>query len=255
VVQQDFQEEGQDGKKINEGGGILGLIDPSADGAFVTRLLNTGINSHAVLKRKNTDRHSIQNHKLNVQEVRNTVNRLQNHSQNGQQDPNGNENLKDILHHPAIRAGEDQGMNLLSEGSLFIELLEFLNRWNNDSKKLQNSKQSQKPQNPQIDGYEGLQIKGSNGQKVNDGKRTSDVSKSGILLVIEFLILRGQVKAKQVFDRENNDRENIKELKPMFVGLINRWQMLKNECEQVHHNQDTDPLVDRFLEIAFDIRI
>ena len=136
-------------------------------------------------------------------------------------------------------------MNFLTESASSVEFGKFFDRRNHDAKQLQNSQQSQKPQGAQVNRNKGLQEKRCYCQKVNDGKRAKDISHAGGVFLLEFFILRRQIKAQGIFQNKNSDRKNIKIMKLLLVGLIQGRYMFQHQSKQVENNQNADPSLER----------
>ena len=132
-------------------------------------------------------------------------------------------------------------MNFLTESAATVEFFKFFDGWNDDAKQLQNSQQPQEPQSPQVNRNKGLQKERCHSQKVDDGKGAKDIGHAGCVFLLEFFILRRQVKAQRIFQNKDGNRKNIKVVKELLVGVVKGWHMFQHQCEQIDDNQNADP--------------
>jgi len=254
-MQEHFKEEGQDGQKVDESGWRFGLLDATDDGAFVARLFYASVHAHAVLHREDGHSHGVQDDELQMQDVVDAFDRFQDHGQHRQDHPHANEHLKDVLHGAAEFAWEHQGVHFLTEGAAFVELFEFSNGRNQDAEQLHDSQESQESQHAQVDWDKGLQVERCHSQEVDDGKWAGHKAQAGVLAVFELFVFRREVKAHEIFNGEDCDREDVKALKPNAVRFEHRRHVFEHQGEQVDDDQVADPLVQILLEVAGDVWI
>ena len=100
-----------------------------------------------------------------------------------------------------------------------------------------------------------MQVERRNRQQVNDGKRAEDIAGARVAFSGKVRVFRRHIKAQQVFQGEYGHRENIEIVEPVGIGLENPGYMLENQCKQIDHNQNADPLVKELLVIALDIGV
>ena len=132
-------------------------------------------------------------------------------------------------------------MDFLAERAATVEFFKFFDGWNDDAKQLEDSQQPQEPQSPQVNRNKGLQEKRCHSQKVDDGKGAKDISYTRCVFLLEFFILRRQVKAQRIFQNKNSDRKNIKIMKQLLVRLVQGRYMFQHQSKQVDNNQYANP--------------
>ena len=133
VVQQAFQEEGQDGQQVDKGRYRGGLLEPAGDGAFEAGLFYAGVHAHHVLDREYPNHNRIQYDELDIQYVTHAVHRLHDYGEHRQQYAHRNKAVEQFLQTPTVSAWEHQGMDFLAQGAAFIGFNKSLVGRNDDA--------------------------------------------------------------------------------------------------------------------------
>ena len=231
------------------------MLDPARHRLLVARGLDAGVKPQQELGGEDRHRHSVKNDELQVQHISNAVHRLQDHRRHRHDHPQHDEAVEEVMQGTPVLAGEHQRMHLLAESAAPVGLYEFVPGGDQHSEDLEDPQQAQETQHPQVHRQEGLEVKGQDGHQVNDGEGASDIGPVRVPPLGELWVFRRHIQAQQVLRREDDDRHHIEEVEPVRMGLINRRHMLKQQGEQVGHDEQADPAVHGPLEVALAVRI
>ncbi len=67
----------------------------------------------------------------------------------------------------------------------------------------------------------------------------------------EFGIFWSQVQAQQVLQGEDGDRDQVKEMKSVRVGLIDGRHMFEHQGKKICNDQQADPPLDAAMQVVF----
>ena len=147
-------------------------------------------------------------------------------------------------------------MHFLAQGPALIGIHEIVVRGDNDAEQFQYPQESQESEKAQVQrNAQKLQIEGRDCQQVDDGKGAEQVAAAGVAFAGEIRVFRRDVKAQEILQRENHHGEDIEIVEPMGIGFKNGRHLFEQQREQIDHDQNTDPLVDKFLVIPLDMGI
>ena len=139
---------------------------------------------------------------------------------------------------PALRTIENQGMHFLPEGATTVGSGKLLVGRDHDAENFQKSQNPQRLEHMQVDRQTKYphEVERHNGQCINNRKRAEYISQTGADFALKRRIFCGQIKAQQVLHREDGNREQVKKLEPVLVGLVDAGNGFEYQAEQIGNN-------------------
>ena len=137
--------------------------------------------------------------------------------------------------------GFEQGKQLVSKTTAFVECFEFLPGRNHIARQLENSHQTQQAQCPHhldICTDKACKVKRCNGQQINQGIETEGVPQTRESLARKLRIVGGCGQSHQVFECENSDDHHIENMKGPFAPSVDGPNVFGNDG---HHADDDEP--------------